>query len=66
MIFAIILSFLFGVIGFAALGFWIWMIVDCLKKDFKNKNEKVIWVLAVILCNVLGAVIYFFVARKEK
>ena len=65
-IMAMLLSFVVGALGLAALGFWIWMIVDCLKKDFKNKNEKVIWALVIIIFNVIGAIIYFFVARDKK
>lgn len=45
------------------LAFWIWMIVDCVKRHFKNESEKIIWILVVVLLQLLGALIYFFVVR---
>lgn len=46
-------------------GFWIWMLVDVLRKDFPGENEKVIWVLVVVLLSWIGALVYFFVGRKN-
>jgi len=54
---------LFGMLGFA---FWIWMLVDCLKYESSEGNDKVIWVLVIVLTNWIGALIYFFVRRGER
>ena len=57
----------FGVLAFIiailVLIFWIWMIVDCAKRDFKNGTEKIIWIVVVVLAGWLGALIYFLVVR---
>ena len=45
--------------------FWIWMLVDVLRKDFPGENEKVIWVLVVVLLSWIGALVYFFVGRQK-
>lgn len=45
--------------------FWIWMLVDVLRKDFPGENEKVIWVLVIVLLHWIGALVYFFVGRKN-
>lgn len=45
--------------------FWIWMIVDCAKRKFKNDNDKVVWILIVVFLNWLGALIYYFMVKKK-
>lgn len=40
-------------------------LIDILKSEFKG-NDKLIWVLVVLLLNFFGAVIYFFIGRKQK
>lgn len=63
---AIIIFFVvFFVIGVLATIFWIWMIVDCAQKKFKNENDKIIWILIIVLTGVIGAIIYYFVARNK-
>lgn len=51
-----------------ATAFWIWMIIDVVKapkENFGSENEKLLWLLVVILVHWIGALIYFFVGRKE-
>jgi len=43
--------------------FWVWVLIDCLEKDFKDGNEKIVWVLVVILLHVLGALLYYLVVK---
>lgn len=54
----------FGVFGLAVFGFWLWMLIDVCTKEFDG-NEKLIWVLVVVLANWLGALIYFFIGRSK-
>ena len=54
-----------GIIGALALVFWIWMLVDCIQNDRLASNEKIIWVLVIIFCNCLGALLYMLLARKK-
>jgi len=62
----------------AGLGLIIWMIivlfiailpiiclVSILKNDFKN-NDKVIWLVIVVLIPFLGSVLYLFIGRKQR
>lgn len=61
---SIILLIFFGAIIAALLFiFWIWMLVDCIKKDFKKDSEKIVWVLVIIFLHFLGATIYYFVVK---
>lgn len=52
--------------GLAVFGFWIWMLVDCLKHENDKGNDKLIWVLVIVLTNWIGALIYFFVRRPDR
>lgn len=45
--------------------FWIWMIVDCAKRRFKSDTEKIVWILVIIFTSWIGALIYYFVVKRE-
>ena len=57
--------FIFIVLAVAvlALVFWIFMIVDIVKREFSDSDDKVLWMLVVILAGVIGAIIYFFMVK---
>ena len=44
---------------------WIWMIVDCARRDFDGTSEKVAWLLVIILVGLLGALIYYFAVKNR-
>ena len=60
MIFAIIGLFVFLFI------FWIYMIIDVAKRDFKEDSERVVWILVLVFLSWLGALIYYFAVKNEK
>jgi len=43
--------------------FWILMLIDCAKRNFKNDNEKVVWIIVIALLGAIGAAIYYFVVK---
>lgn len=45
--------------------FWIWMIVDCARRSFRNQTEKIVWLVVVILLGWLGALAYLLVVRMN-
>lgn len=45
--------------------FWIWMIIDCAKRDFRKDVEKIVWIIIIVLAGWLGALIYFFVVKNS-
>ncbi len=55
----------FVVLGILALIFWIFMIVDVVQRKFKHENDKIVWILVVILAGIIGAAIYYFVIKRE-
>lgn len=40
-------------------------LVDVLKNEFKD-NNKLIWILVILFTWYLGAILYFFIGRKQK
>ena len=53
------------VIGILLFVFWIFMLIDCAKRNFKNDNEKVVWILVIALLGFIGAAIYYFVVKAS-
>ena len=51
------------VIGILLFAFWIWMIVDCAKRKFKNDGEKIIWMILTIFTSWIGAIVYYIAVR---
>jgi hypothetical protein len=49
--------------------FWLWMLIDCLKRKddmfkFGGNNAKLIWVLVIIFTGLIGALIYYFLIKR--
>lgn len=55
-----VVAVLVGLIVFA---FWVWMLIDCIKRKFRNDVEKIIWVLIIIFASWIGAIIYLITIR---
>jgi hypothetical protein len=45
--------------------FWIWSIVDCATKEPSDGNDKLIWILVILLGGWIGSLIYC-IARRPK
>ena len=59
------LFFLFFIIvGIASTAFWIWMLIDAAQREFKKDNDKVIWILVIVLVGGIGALIYYFMVKR--
>ncbi len=59
----------FFILAAVALGiflfiFWIMMIIDCANRKFKNDSDKIVWIIVIVLVQIIGAIIYYFVVKK--
>lgn len=45
---------------------WIWAIVDIVRSEFKGSNDKVVFLLLVILLPLIGVLVYLFYGLKQK
>ncbi len=55
-----------GVIGIGGTILWIWMLIDCATKEPSEGNDKIIWILIVVLTHWIGALIYLIVRRPKR
>ncbi len=49
------------IIMFFGLAFWLWMLIDVMKR---KSGDKLSWVLVIVFLNVLGAVLYYFMVYR--
>jgi predicted metal-binding membrane protein len=54
------------VVGVLLLVFWLWALIDAIQNPRLNPNERILWVLVIILTSWIGAVIYLVVARRGR
>jgi hypothetical protein len=52
-------------LGVASAVFWIIALIDVTRREFKESNEKLMWVLVILLAQVIGALVYWFVGREK-
>lgn len=52
-------------LSFALFIFVIWTLIDLLRNEFTG-NNKIIWLLTIILLPPLGSVLYVFIGREQK
>ncbi|MDT8348050.1 MAG: PLD nuclease N-terminal domain-containing protein [Flavobacteriaceae bacterium] len=48
----------------AALGFWIFTIVDIVRSQFKEPNQNILWLLLVILAPIIGIILYWIMKHQ--
>lgn len=53
-------------LGLAALAFWTWMLIDCIRNEPHEGHDRLLWVLVIVFTKIVGALIYFFVRRPER
>jgi len=61
-----ILPLLFLVIGVGGTALWIWMLVDCATREPSEGNDKLVWILIIVLTHWIGALIYLLVRRPKR
>jgi hypothetical protein len=47
-------------------GFWIWMLIDVITKEPAGGDQKLMWILIVVLLGFIGALVYYFVRRPKR
>lgn len=40
-------------------------LIDIIKSDFKG-NDKIIWIVVILVLWFFGAILYYFIGRKQK
>jgi len=50
-------------LGIFIVGFWLWMLIDCLKR--KKFEDKLVWIIVLLLLNILGAILYYLLVKSK-
>ena len=45
--------------------FWIWTMIDVIKREFDNSNERIIWLLLIIFIGLIPSILYYFMVMKD-
>ncbi len=57
---------LIGGLGLLLTIVWIWMLVDAIQNEPSEGNDKLVWILVIVLLQGIGGAIYYFVRRPER
>lgn len=42
--------------------FWLWMLIDCAKREF---DDKALWIILLIFLNFIAAILYYFIVKRK-
>jgi hypothetical protein len=51
-----------GPIFLVSFVFWLWMLIDCAKREF---DDKALWIILLIFLNFIAAILYFFIVKRK-
>ncbi len=69
--FSLVLILFFSMLACFFLGtliLWVWMIIDCAQREFlpPKQDQKIIWILVIVLAGWIGALIYYLVVKRPE
>lgn len=62
----LVIVLVIGLLSLLMIGFWIWMLIDCITKESDQGNDKVVWVVVIALLGWIGALIYLLARRPTR
>lgn len=51
-----------GPIFFLLFAFSLWMLIDCIKREF---DDKALWIILLIFLNFIAAILYYFIVKRK-
>ncbi|MHC4243929.1 MAG: PLDc N-terminal domain-containing protein [Planctomycetota bacterium] len=45
---------------------WIWTLIDCIKNEPTEGNERIVWVVVIAVTHWIGALVYLIVRRPQR
>lgn len=53
---------IFGILSFAL---FLWALIDVIRRQFPNQNDKILWIVLILLIGMLGPILYLIIGRKK-
>lgn len=53
------------VAGGVGLVLFLWALIDCIRREFTNPNDKILWLVLIILIGWIGPILYLIIGRKK-
>lgn len=44
----------------------IFALLNVIRSDFRGQNDELIWVIVILFLNIIGALLYLIVGRKQR
>lgn len=53
-------------LGLLVIGLWVYAIFDCIRSEFVEANQKLIWIILIVFVPVLGPFMYLGLSKRGK
>jgi hypothetical protein len=53
-------------LGIFLLALPIWAIVDIIRSDFKKPDNRLLWIILIVLVPIVGSIIYYFMRDGQR
>lgn len=51
--------------GGLGLALFIWALIDVIKREFPNQNDKILWIVLILVLGGIGPLLYLLIGRKK-
>jgi len=59
---AMIFAWIIGLLGFVL---FLWALIDVIRRQFTNPNDKILWIVLILFLGVIGPILYLIIGRKK-
>lgn len=63
---ALVAWFFAMVLAVGSIVLWVWMLVECITREPQAGNDRVVWLLVILLGGCIGALVYWVVRRPQR
>ncbi|KKQ73174.1 MAG: hypothetical protein US94_C0036G0006 [Berkelbacteria bacterium GW2011_GWB1_38_5] len=53
------------IFAFGGLALFLWALIDVIRRQFPNQNDKILWIVLIILISWIGPILYLIIGRKK-
>lgn len=55
-----------SLVGLALFVFWLIVLIDCIKNEPSEGNDKIVWILVLVFLHALGALLYLLIRKPQR